>query len=524
MLVLKHHFNVCCLIAAVFVLHSLFALFPPLQGDEASFWEWSRHLAFGYYAHPPMTAWLIALTTGLFSTTQYTVRLTSILLHILTLIYVYRLALDISGKKEFSFVATLICSLMPISVLFGTGITTDSSLVCFYTLAVFYCRRAVVESDGPSWYLAAAACGGMLLSKFMAFLFFPGVFLFCLLNRQFRRLLRSKEPYLAFLLAFSLFSPFLIWNYQNDWLTFQFNFLVRHQDRGFDPIKPLLYFGGQMLAASPMLWIVLLLSLFRVFHPRKDRSPKAEEPVGRSLAFVGYVTAFPLLYYFALCFTIRIGAHWAAVVYPSGSVLIAAWYYTGKGGVRFVGVSRPFVFKLSLATSVLLLVAIVAPAINPALFFPDRLLYTERIGENQPPISHYYGWNAVGKRIRQLEREWGERPEGFFFTAKDYSIASMLGFYTPDRPQFYLMNFPKDGIHGKDFLIWEKGNKKIGANTIYVTDTFDSYRDRLEGFFKRIEELPPFVVRDRKGRILRIFYFTLGLHYLGGEPDNLSVI
>jgi len=31
----------------------------PLTGDEAYYWEWSKHLALGYADHPPMVAYLI---------------------------------------------------------------------------------------------------------------------------------------------------------------------------------------------------------------------------------------------------------------------------------------------------------------------------------------------------------------------------------------------------------------------------------------------------------------------------------
>ena len=430
----------------------------------------------------------------------------------------------ISNNKAFSLVATLICSLMPLSMVLGTGITTDSSLICFYTITVFYCRKAIIEGDNRSWYITAISCGGMLLSKFMAILFFPGLFLFLLLNRKFRRLLWCKELHLSFLLAIAIFSPFLYWNYQNDWLTFQFNFLVRHQNLEFDLIKPLLYIGGQLLGASPIFWITLTLFLCRMLCPFGNRYSETEDSTRASLMLVSYLVAFPLLYFLFLSFHVRIGAHWAAVVYPPGSVLIAAWFYASGKTVNFESVSRGLGLKISLVISAALLIAVTAPIFNPKLFFPDRLIYTEKIGEDQPLLSHYYGWNAVGEKIHQLEREWAGRSEGFFFTTRDYSIASMLGFYTPSHPQFYLMNFPKDGIHGKDFLIWEKGNKKIGANTIYVADTLHSYHARLNGFFRQIKELPPLVIRDCEGRILRIFYFTLGLHYLGGEPDNLSVM
>jgi 4-amino-4-deoxy-L-arabinose transferase-like glycosyltransferase len=41
----------------------------PLSADEAYHWEWSRHLAFSYYDHPGLTAWVIWVFTRLFGHT-----------------------------------------------------------------------------------------------------------------------------------------------------------------------------------------------------------------------------------------------------------------------------------------------------------------------------------------------------------------------------------------------------------------------------------------------------------------------
>jgi hypothetical protein len=37
-----------------------------LYPDEAQYWFWAQHPAFGYYSKPPLVAWLIALTTAAF--------------------------------------------------------------------------------------------------------------------------------------------------------------------------------------------------------------------------------------------------------------------------------------------------------------------------------------------------------------------------------------------------------------------------------------------------------------------------
>ena len=60
-----------------------------LYPDEAQYWFWSRHLALGYYSKPPLVAWLIALTTGLFGNGEFAVRLSAPLLHAAASGFVY---------------------------------------------------------------------------------------------------------------------------------------------------------------------------------------------------------------------------------------------------------------------------------------------------------------------------------------------------------------------------------------------------------------------------------------------------
>ena len=60
--------------------HSSLDLLP----DEAQYWSWSRHLAFGYFTKPPAIAWLIRATTALAGDDEWAVRLSAPLIHALT--------------------------------------------------------------------------------------------------------------------------------------------------------------------------------------------------------------------------------------------------------------------------------------------------------------------------------------------------------------------------------------------------------------------------------------------------------
>src|SRR5438128_9664247 len=60
-----------------------------LYPDEAQYWFWAQHLAFGYYSKPPLVAWVIALTTAMFGDSEFAVRLAAPLLHAITAGIVY---------------------------------------------------------------------------------------------------------------------------------------------------------------------------------------------------------------------------------------------------------------------------------------------------------------------------------------------------------------------------------------------------------------------------------------------------
>ena len=44
-------------ILALVALRLVAAAFTPITFDEAYYWMWSKHLAGGYYDHPPRSRW-----------------------------------------------------------------------------------------------------------------------------------------------------------------------------------------------------------------------------------------------------------------------------------------------------------------------------------------------------------------------------------------------------------------------------------------------------------------------------------
>ncbi len=111
-----------------------------------------------------------------------------------------------------------------------------------------------------------------------------------------------------------------------------------------------------MAIAVPMLWVILIDVLtrnFKYFTHRVQTSNKIKHHQAGSLLFLFYVIGFPLIFFLLISIKVRVGAHWAAIVYPSSCVLIAIWFYLVKGEIQ------PVMIKLkSFITSIIMAVII----------------------------------------------------------------------------------------------------------------------------------------------------------------------
>jgi 4-amino-4-deoxy-L-arabinose transferase-like glycosyltransferase len=79
---------------------ALFATPLELYPDEAQYWLWSRHLAFGYFSKPPLIAWLIWATTAIGGDTEPWVRLSAPLLHGATALIIHRIGRRLYGGSR----------------------------------------------------------------------------------------------------------------------------------------------------------------------------------------------------------------------------------------------------------------------------------------------------------------------------------------------------------------------------------------------------------------------------------------
>src|SRR4051812_6645971 len=121
--------NTAVTILALVAARLVAAAWTPLTFDEAYYWMWSKHLAGGYYDHPPGVAVVIRLGTMIAGDTELGVRLVSILLALPMSWAVYRAAAILFGSRR---VAASSAILLNITLMAAVGtmiVTPDAPLL-----------------------------------------------------------------------------------------------------------------------------------------------------------------------------------------------------------------------------------------------------------------------------------------------------------------------------------------------------------------------------------------------------------
>src|SRR5580698_448329 len=132
-------------VLALVLLRLVAAAATPLSFDEAYYWTWSKHLAGGYYDHPPMVALVIRLGTMIAGDTEFGVRLVSILLALPMSWAVYRSAAILFGGQRIAANATILLNVTLMAAVGTVIVTPDAPLLVASSLVLFFLAK-VLES------------------------------------------------------------------------------------------------------------------------------------------------------------------------------------------------------------------------------------------------------------------------------------------------------------------------------------------------------------------------------------------
>ena len=256
------------------VLNLFSAAFTLLYTDEAYYKLFAQQLAFGYFDHPPMIALFIRL--GSFLTNSETgVRLVSVLAIASALYFTYRLS---GVQKPLLFMAAIF-SVFALNLL-GFMALPDAPLLLFTVLFFVAYKRFLLNENIKNVILFAVVMAALLYSKYHGIL----VILFTITSNI--KLLKSGKFWFAAFLGVLLFTPHLLWQGNNSFVTFAYHIFERSASR-YNVSVTLEYIIRPILFYGPFTAIFMYVALLKL---------KVNEHFDRALVgyFLGSLVSFLL--------------------------------------------------------------------------------------------------------------------------------------------------------------------------------------------------------------------------------------
>src|SRR3979490_60041 len=299
--------NTAVTILALVALRLIAAAWMPLTFDESYYWMWSKHLAGGYYDHPPMVAFVIRLGTMIAGDTELGVRLVSILLALPMSWAVYRSSSILFGGQRVAATATILLNVTLMAAV-GTLIVTPARPPLVASSFVLFFLAKLLETGRGAWWLAVGAAVGIaLLSKYTALFFGPAILIWLVAVPKLRRWLISPWLYLGGVVALAIFAPVIWWNADHHWVSF-IKQIGRARIEDFRPAFIAELIPTQIAFATPLVWLLGVMGLYALFK----RSTGALEP--RALISATFWTIVAYFIWHSL--HARVEANWFAPVYP----------------------------------------------------------------------------------------------------------------------------------------------------------------------------------------------------------------
>jgi len=430
--------------------------------DELYYAACSEHLSAGYVDQPPLSIFILALSRMIFGDSIFAIRLLPAMAGAASVFMTGLIARELGGGKFAQAMAALAGTVSLIFLGYDSVYSMNSFDVLLWVWSAYVLIQLVKTGDKKFWLELGLILGLGLLNKISVLWLGFGILVGTLLTPE-RRWLKTEYPYIAGVIAFAFFLPYILWNATHGLAHLEF---IRNASTGkYATLNPMTFLSGQILIQNPvtlLLWSSGLLWLLFSQEGKKFRI----------LAYL-YLTAA-----LVLSLNGHSKAEYLSQAYPMLFAAGAVWYeqWTSRSGLRWM---RP-AYAIVLAGGIVL-----APLALPILPVESYIRYSNALGivQSSPEAKRLdklpqfyadmFGWEekaaAVAKVFHELTPE--EQLKGVIFS-DNYGRCGAIDFYSKKY------NLPKSIGRHNNYWLW--GPRKYTGELVVVLG--GDLRDKQEVF------------------------------------------
>jgi 4-amino-4-deoxy-L-arabinose transferase-like glycosyltransferase len=427
-------------------------------GDEAWYWQESRHLAWGYSDLPPATAWLIALGEYVGGHGVLAMRGAFLLLGALLPLLLVRIGRRLFGEKA-GWCAGLLALALPLLSTLGIFALPDVPLTFASALALDAFERAARERRLRDWIVLGVALGLAWLCHYRAAMLMLTGLAFLLLTPRGRALWRAAGLWIALALALLGVVPILLFNATHDWVALGFQLVERnpwsfHADGLLQPLE-------QAIVNTPLFYLLLLCAAWHCLRRRSEGAPHD---------LLAVCALLPIVVYFVVgCFAddTRFRVHWPLPGYLPLLLVLPLLLARATSAVQRFG--RIAALAMLALGSALAFAYLAITAAGGAATLAGVKAFPE----------HFVGWREAASRTElqlSVADHAHRNQDQVLLVADNFMLAAELDFAFAESRKIYVLDHPINAKHGRapQLAQWQRDevalNRSTGQRVLLVVE------------------------------------------------------
>jgi len=405
------------LITQVFFAYGIFR-------DEYYYLACANRLDFGYVDHPPLSIWILGFWKMLFGDSMLIIRLVPAIVSSLSLFFMGAFTQKLGGEKSAIVIAMILFMLTPIFLGMNTIYSMNTFDFFFWILSAYLFLKIIQTENKKYWIWLGFVLGLGLLNKTSILWLGAGIFVGTIFT-PLRKDLKTWYPYLAFIIALLIFSPYIIWNFTHDFAHLEF--MRNAATRKYGGLTPITFIMDQILILNPLSILIWLPGIIFFFF-------RKEEITFRALGLIWLTTFLILL----------VNGH------SKGEYISAAYQILFAGGVVMIEkwsmLQKHHWVKYSVAVTIIVIGIFLSPFARPLISPETFIQYQSTIGLEPPSneghetvfpqfYSDMFGWNELAQNVSKVYQSMPqEEREKTFVYCSNYGKAGALEYYSKKYP------------------------------------------------------------------------------------------
>ncbi len=501
------------LIIIATLVRCIIAVSVELGNDEVYYLTYAQHLQWNYFDHPPMVALLIRLTTfNLYFTNEFFIRLGPVILAAINTFLIFTCTKKIKDGQAGFLAAVLFTASPYCSIIAGTFILPDSPQLFFWITSVFLLVNIIEATKdckqvNNKLLLFGLFAGLCIMSKIHGIFLWFGFGLYILLYQ--RELLTNRYLYISMLITTVVISPIVIWNIQNNFITYTFHSERVTINSGLQAGSLLREIAGGILYNNPISYFLMVFSIIGLIR----NIPFITYRFKHLLLSLSLPLILLLLFIAAFRDTLP---HWSGPAFIP-LIIIAACYIASRQEIKSIAGKRlPRFTSLAL----IFLCIIITAGMLIINFIPGTIgkKDTIQLGDGDFTLD-MYGWREAKKvfeKIYTADIASGKTSTTFIISNKWFPGAHIDNYIAQPLKLDFIAIGELNEIHTYAWLNQYRKKIKKGDDAYFImlSDNYADPEEKYKELFEKINK-PVIIPQFRSGNPARNISVYLCKNYKG---------